>query len=248
MKNKYKFVKEKVDYSAFASGQVFYSKPGFTAFPVQLASEIFQISLSHLSEMGVKKPYVLYDPCCGSGQLLTTLGFLHGNYLSQIIGSDVDGMAVEFAEKNLGLLTTSGLDKRINELQQMAKKFNKESHKTSLRNAISFKEKLNHLQVKIFQADVTNASFLQRELQNTKLNLVITDVPYGRESSWLTTANYESSPVLKMMESLLPILSNNAVVVIATNRQQKLETHPAFEKIDSLKLVKRRLMFYTQKS
>ena len=38
----YKFASERTNYTDLASGNVFYSLPGHPAFPVRLASEIYQ--------------------------------------------------------------------------------------------------------------------------------------------------------------------------------------------------------------
>src|SRR5215210_5047561 len=101
----YRFARERVDYSDFASGRVLYSLPGRTAFPVRLADEIFQRCLALRPPEARDGPLTLYDPCCGGATLLTTLGFLHGPKLAALIGSDADPDAVALAERNLALLT-----------------------------------------------------------------------------------------------------------------------------------------------
>ena len=50
----YKFAKEQPDYSDLASGRVFYSLPGHPAFPVRLASEVFQRCLAHREDAGAQ--------------------------------------------------------------------------------------------------------------------------------------------------------------------------------------------------
>jgi hypothetical protein len=56
----------------------------------------------------------------------------------------------------------------------------------------------------------------------------------------------ERSPVEQMLEALLPVLARNAIVAIASNRQQKV-MHPAYQKRDQWKVGKRRVVFLTPK-
>lgn len=238
---------ELTNFSAFAGGQVFYSRPGFVGFPVKLAIEIFEKSMSLLKENSVSDRLVLYDPCCGSGQLLTTLGFLYGDTLAEIIGSDINSQAVELAQKNLGLLSEKGINERIEDLRVLATKFNKESHMESLQYAIEFKEQLKEMQTdheiktKIFNADCTNSQDLENNLKDTKIDLVITDVPYGLETSWQVKDS--ELPGNVMMEALKPFLTKRSVVAVVTNRQQKIE-NPHYQKIAQIKAAKRRVLFF----
>src|SRR6266498_5343207 len=58
----YKYEKGFVDYSDLASGRVFYSSPGYPAFPVRLASEIFQRCMAHRETIYQNTtPCTLYD-------------------------------------------------------------------------------------------------------------------------------------------------------------------------------------------
>ena len=72
----YRFATEKQDYSDYARGRVLYGQHGHPAYPVRLASEVWQRCVAVLRAEGRAGPYVLYDPCCGSGYLLTTLALL----------------------------------------------------------------------------------------------------------------------------------------------------------------------------
>lgn len=57
----YRFATERRDYSDYASGKVFYALPGCPAFPVRLASEIFQRCLEIRAAEDATQPCVLYD-------------------------------------------------------------------------------------------------------------------------------------------------------------------------------------------
>src|SRR6188768_151923 len=83
----YRFAQERVDYSDFASGRVFRSLPGRTAFPVRLADELFQRCLSLRPPDQRATPVTLYDPCCGGATLLCTLAILHWASIRQIVAS-----------------------------------------------------------------------------------------------------------------------------------------------------------------
>src|SRR5215216_6396625 len=120
----YKYAKEQLDYSDFSSGRVFYSLPGHPAFPVRLASEIFQRCLAQRKTLyQVSTPCALYDPCCGAAYHLSVLSYLHREHIREVIASDIDAKAVALAGRNLGLLYMDGLEKRIHELSDMLKTY-----------------------------------------------------------------------------------------------------------------------------
>src|SRR5689334_14242480 len=140
----YKFETEQQDYSDLASGRVFYSLPGHPAFPVRLASEIFQRCLAQREKLYQESlPCTLYDPCCGTAYHLSVLGVLHRERLDQVIASDIDETAVALARRNLGLLHAEGMDVRIRELSQMYEQYGKESHREALQSAQKLKSQLS---------------------------------------------------------------------------------------------------------
>src|SRR5215213_9021775 len=151
----YKYAKEQQDYSDFSSGRVLYSLPGHPAFPVRLASEIFQRCVAQRETIHkTSTPCTLYDPCCGAAYHLSVLGYLHREHIREIIASDVDEKAVALAERNLGLLDAHGLDKRIHELSKMFEEYGKDSHREALQSASVWKEQLSAhpLATRVFQA------------------------------------------------------------------------------------------------
>ena len=105
----YLFVTEPRDYSDLASGKVLRSQPGYPAFPIRLASEIFQRCLARRAASQLTAPCVVYDPCCGAGYLLSVIALLHGEAIQTVIASDIDAQAVSLAERNLDLLNELGL-------------------------------------------------------------------------------------------------------------------------------------------
>lgn len=73
----YKYINSKESYGDLASGKVLYNFLGLTAFPVRLANEMMQRCFAYLKNLNCNAPFTIYDPCCGGGYILTTLGFLH---------------------------------------------------------------------------------------------------------------------------------------------------------------------------
>jgi 23S rRNA (guanine2535-N1)-methyltransferase len=58
----YRYAAEKEGYADYSSGHVLRSAPGFPAFPVRLASEVFQRAVALRPG---SSPVALWDPCCG---------------------------------------------------------------------------------------------------------------------------------------------------------------------------------------
>src|SRR5688500_18089331 len=155
----FKFATEKEDYSAYAGGQVFYNLPGHPAFPVRLASEIFQRCLHLRSAKGQHAPVRLYDPCCGGAYHLAVLAYLHWEHILEISASDVDGEALSIAQRNLSLLTSEGLQQRTAEIEEMQRLYKKDSHTEARRSAGILKDRLlqqleaRAIPVRAFKAD-----------------------------------------------------------------------------------------------
>jgi hypothetical protein len=241
----YRFATERRDYSAFASGQVLYSAPGYTAFPVRLASEVMQRCCAFLLSVGASAPYTLYDPCCGSAQLLTTLALLHGDRLNAIRASDIDRQAIQLAERNLALLAPGGLDRRIAEIESLAERFGKASHAEMLVHAATLRDRLSvagALPVSVFRADATNGSELRTNLGSERIELVITDIPYGGQTMWQPgiDRHHDTHAGTRFLAALSPLLRAKSVVAVSANRQQTVQ-HPSYRRVDYLRIGKRHI-------
>jgi tRNA G10 N-methylase Trm11 len=245
----YKYAKEQLDYSDFSSGRVFYSLPGHPAFPVRLASEIFQRCLAHRETIyKVSTPCMLYDPCCGAAYHLSVLGYLHGARIQEVIASDVDEKAVALAKRNLELLNKDGLEKRIDELSAMFEQYGKESHREALQSAATLKEKLSALREKYplatraFQASATKREEILKHIGPRSVDIVFTDVPYGQHSYWRDSdPNEFSNPLASMLDAFLGVLSSSSIVAIASDKQQKA-LHARYQRIEHFQLGKRRVV------
>jgi hypothetical protein len=244
----YRFVQTRADYTDLAAGQVLYNLPGRPAFPVRLASEIFQRCLAVREGAGAEGPCILYDPCCGGGYLLTTLAYLHWPSLRAVIGSDVDPEALRLAEKNLSLLTRAGLDARIAQIEAMKALYGKESHARSLESALRLsalweEEFRLPLPARLFLADATDREQVSASLRGDAVDVVMTDLPYNQRTQWIVSEKAlqsDQSPVWLLLDALLPVLSRRSVVAISANKAQKV-AHGQYRRADQFQIGKRRI-------
>jgi len=186
----YKFA-ERSNYEDFAAGHVIYHRPGFTNYPVRLASEIFMRAYTHCGREMVK----LYDPCCGGGYLLTVLGFLHGDKISAIYGSDISAEAVFLSKRNLQLLSPDALLGRgVGEKAESATRL------VSL---------CRNIEVEIFARDVLSQN------NNPPADIIVTDIPYGDMTFWKQGS--EVAGVSLMLQNL-----NAEIVAVSSDKKQKI--------------------------
>lgn len=225
----YQYASEREDNSDLASGRVFYSLPGHPAFPIRLASEIFQRCLALRRAEGADGRCVVYDPCCGAGYQLAVLGYLHRAEIRAAVGSDIDAQAVSVAGQNLGLLTGAGIKQRIAEIEDLLRLYGKESHQEALRSARAMHARTTGLAeqqplaVKVFQASALDGPAMCAQMNGLPVDIVITDVPYGQHSQWGgRDANRESfPPVETMLTALQGVLAPGGVVAVSVDKLQK---------------------------
>jgi hypothetical protein len=242
----YRFATEKQDLSDYASGRVFTGAPGHPAFPVRLASEIFQRCVA---ARDVSAPCVLYDPVCGGAYHLSTLAYLQWHAIDTIIGSDIDSEILSVAERNLGLLTLEGLDRRIAEIQEMLACYGKASHAAALASANRLRQRLaalcadHWIATRLFAADALDGEALAEGLAGRQVDVVISDIPYGEHSSWQLTDPVQASrsPVWWLLEALRSVLAPGAVVAIAADKAQRL-AHESYRRVDRFQIGKRQIV------
>lgn len=248
----YKFTPERENYEMYASGGILYASPGHTAFPVRLASEIFRRCAAYRASWGAAGRCTVYDPCCGSAYHLTTIAYLNWNGIEQIRASDVGETALSTAQRNLSLLSLSGLEKRIEQLTSMLQQFGKSSHETALKNALILKQQLSAytadhaITTHVFRADVMDSAGIQAAWGDAKVDLVFTDIPYGQRSSWQLDTPHPPAedavePVQHLLEALRPILDSKAVVAIAAAKKDKVK-HPAYHRLEKFTVGKRQIV------
>lgn len=245
----YKYASEQQDYSDLASGRVFYSLPGHPAFPVRLASEIFQRCVEHRKTIyNISSPCTLYDPCCGAAYHLSVLAYLHRESIQEVIASDVDEKAVVLASQNLGLLGITGLDKRISEISKLIALYNKDSHKDALASAHILKNRISAyaeerpIITKAFQASATDGKTMIENVRAKSVDIVFTDIPYGQHAHWHGLNPDElSDPLWRMLNALIGVLSRSSIVAIVSDKQQKV-SHQGFQRVEKFQTGKRRVV------
>ncbi|MBN1287899.1 MAG: hypothetical protein JXB47_21045 [Anaerolineae bacterium] len=233
---RYLYVTHKANYKDYAAGRVLLSYPGAAPFPVRLLSELFRRGAAFLEAAGSPGPYTLYDPCCGTGYLLTVLGYLHGARLRALSGSDIDPVAIEFARQNLALLTAEGLAARTAQLEDWAARFGKASHREALESAQRLKTRLpGALAAACFTADAARLEDAAPPVAG--VDMVITDVPYGRSAQW-AGGGAPDDTISRLLAGVRPVLAAPAVVVIVSAKGQTAR-HPAYRRVTRLSAGKR---------
>lgn len=227
----YKYTRAHESYEMYAAGGVFYSAPGLTAFPVRLGVEIFRHCQAIRAAQGGQGPAFVYDPCCGGAYHLATMAFFNWNQIAGIHCSDIDEDALGVAVRNLSLLTLDGMDRRIAELTELYKQYGKMSHGTSLQHAEHLRGHVvgaaqrHPLATNVFRADATDAAAIAAALTGVKVDIVLTDIPYGRLAGWGAGSRAlldGGDPIHQLLESQLPVLSDNSVLAIAAAKKDKV--------------------------
>jgi len=244
----YRHATERQDYSDYARGRVLYGQHGHPAYPVRLASEIWQRCTAVLREEERPGPYVLYDPCCGGAYLLTTLCLLHRPEIAAAIGSDVDAGVLDTARRNLALLSVEGMERRIGEVRALHQAYGKRSHAASVESAQRLRERLldargAEIETRAFVADATDPCALKEGLTGLQIDVLIADLPYGRDSQWKRLQEDGSSscsPQIQMLDALLAVVSPHTVVALSADKAARL-AHPAYRRLERFRLGKRQV-------
>ena len=238
----YKFATSYSNSADLASGAVFYSLPGHPAFPVRLASEIYQRCLSYRQNAGM--PCTLFDPCCGAAYHLSVIAYLHWDSVCRVIGSDIDDKAVQLAERNLGLLTPAGMERRGREIAAMVRLYGKASHQQALESLQRLQEQVacltavRPIQTRLFRANATDAAGLKEGLLDTPVDVVFTDIPYGQHSDWQEVSSPD--PAWAMLEALRQVLTPESIVAVASDKLQKV-AHKAYRRLEKFRIGKRQV-------
>lgn len=211
----YRYATRRGNDSDLASGRVLRSAPGMPGFPVRLASEIFQRAVALHDSAG---PITVWDPCCGSGYLLTVLGLLHSEQLHTLVATDLDEHALSLARANLALLTVDGLQDRRRELHQMAEAHGKTAHDEAVQSADRLLHQVRNAvprpAVVTGQADVFDPHQLTSTLDDAQPDLVVTDVPYGQLTHWSAQAFAHAQPIAALTRAVAVVVPPTAIVAI----------------------------------
>jgi len=224
---------------------VLYNAKGAAPFPVRLADEIVQRCFHDLEERGHPGPYVVYDPCCGSGYMLAVIGLLHGAQIRAVLASDIDESMLETARRNLSLLTAGGMRARIEQLRELYEQYGKPSHAEALESAAvldEYRARGTLGSIEVFPADITaGPPDAVRNSGFCPVNIVIADLPYGHLTGWRSGS---ADPAARMLDSLFPLLRPGAsVVALVAGKSHKLR-HERYRRLALLKAGKRQIALF----
>jgi tRNA G10 N-methylase Trm11 len=94
----------------------------------------------------------------------------------------------------------------------------------------------------VFQASATDRKAISTHIQPGSIDIVFTDVPYGRHSQWQDTdLSAPSNRLNSMLDSLQGVLSASSILAIASDKQQKV-SHEGFQRIEHFQVGKRRVV------
>ncbi len=96
------------------------------------------------------------------------------------------------------------------------------------------------IQTQIFQANATSTADLRKGLQDTAIDIVFTDIPYGQHSQWQQTPS--SNPVRAMLAALLDFMTPNSIAAIASDKLQKI-SHEKYHRLGAIQIGKRQVVF-----
>lgn len=220
---------QKTNFEDLSSGRVIYGNAGIPNFPVRLINEIYGRCLEYSTK---KEDVTVYDPCCGGGYLLTVLGFCNANSVHTLIGSDIETQMVQYANKNLSLLTRQGMLKRMDEINALIQLYDKPSHKEAKISAKHLYDGLNSdISFRAFQADCTKTLNITETV-----DVIITDVPYGNLVSW---EGESQTPFDAMLEQLAQIATKETILGLSMDKAQTYNC-TAFQRLERQNIGKRR--------
>ena len=235
----YKYAKKR-SYEDYFAGRVIYHQKGRTNFSVKITEEL----INRAMDMSVKSSdLTIYDPCCGSGYLLTIAGFLFPNNFSKIIGSDIDEAALELASLNLSLLSSDGLRTRKEAIEDMYERFQKSSHRDALESVEKFENSISHRkkcpEINLFKSDITKE--IGPSNINFKADIIFVDVPYGEIIDWKS----ESESLLNislLLESVKLMVDENSILIVSSRKKEIINSN-SFKRIKKFNIGKRKIEF-----
>lgn len=223
------------DHRDLASGAVLRSRPGMPAFPVRLARELFGRARSHLADPGA--PLALWDPCCGSAQLLVALGLSERAHLRQVVGSDVDPEMLDLARTNGRLLTVAGLAARERELRAEHERHGRPAHREAAEAARRLADGLacagGDLPFAVHRADALDRVAVGEMVAHVRPDLVLADLPHGRMVSWSDTDD-DVEAIGRLAATLGAALADDAVVVLVA-RSRRAPLPPGTRALERLR-------------
>lgn len=230
----YRFCEDQ-DFSDYACGRVLRGGAGMPNFPARLALELYGRGASHLP---ADAEIVLWDPCCGSGYLLTVAA-LRGQPVPRcVLASDIQEGAVSLARENLALISAEGRAARQEALRAHLQEFGRESYALAL-------ESLDRIGAQCVGRQVETEVRVHDVLAggqpfDRRPNLVVTDVPYGCLVSW---QGERAELGQYLLQALAPALDAGAVAVVCMDKKQRV-CSDGYVRLEKEQIGKRRFEIY----
>lgn len=198
------------------------SAPGRPSLPVRLTLELFGRCRAHLGDPG---PVVVWDPCCGTGALLTTLGLLRRPEVAGLLGSDADPEPLRLAGRNLALLDPGGLHARAAELDGLARRYGKPGHRDAAAAARRLAADATGVPHEVATADALDPAGLAPLLARHRPRIVLADAPYGRQTVWAAPRGDGSDPdrpgpEAELVTALAAALEPDAVIAVVARARR----------------------------
>lgn len=142
---------------------------------------------------------------------------------------------LEIAKLNLSLLSGEGINRRIDEIHSLHEQFSKISHRDAKGSAIKLLTMIQkEINIQLFQANA-----LKNIPMGIRPDIIITDVPYGNLVDWQGGID----EVNCLMESITKICSNETVIAICMNKNQKI-SNKRFKRLEKQIVGKRKFEIY----
>lgn len=141
---------------------------------------------------------------------------------------------------------------RMRELTACYAVHGKEAHRLAMESAEALHRQVvplasrHPLQTRVFQASAVDAEALKCHLGETRVDVVLTDIPYGRQSQWRVSAlNHAQSPAGAMLQALRGVLHEWSIVAVASDKSQKIYEE-GYERVERFQVGKRRIVLLTR--
>ena len=190
------------------------SAPGRPSLPVRLTLELFGRCREHL---GVAGPAVVWDPCCGTGQLLATLGLLRGDAVAGLVGTDADPEPLALAARNLALLDAGGPDARAAELDALATRHGKPAYARAADAARRMTSAERVVPYVLATADAFDPDATTPVVAPHAPRIVMADMPYGHRTTWADASGSSGSG---MVAALAGVLEPDAVIAVVARARR----------------------------
>lgn len=235
----YLYATEHKNSEIFSSWRVLYHTRNATAFPVRLIEEIWGRAKHLLYQLWNLWPYNIYDPCWWIWYMMTVLWLLDGLSIDAIVVSDINKEFLSYAYKNLSLLSSEGVNRRIKELQDHISLYNKESHRWALEDAYKILNIVEHqhkIDTSIYQNDIMNSW----DLESNMFDVIMVDFPY-----WQLVSRNWIVDVWTIFQLFKKVLKENGILIIISDKKQKYATD-LFSPQWSFVVGKRKIKFYSK--